>query len=68
MQGGGGRRQVSYLGEVEMLEGVLVVPAAFISFHNRLQALNEEAMTWNGQERDFHVQMPEICESLEVIV
>ena len=32
----------SYLGELESLEGGLVVPAAFISFHNRHQALNPE--------------------------
>ena len=32
----------SYLGEIKLLEGVLVVPAAFISFHNRHEALSTE--------------------------
>ena len=42
---GGGRRQMSYLGAVvvvDWLEGVLCLEGAFISLHTRGSALNEE--------------------------
>ena len=57
MQGVVGR--CPYLGEVKLLEGVLVVPAAFISFHNRHKRDSKSYdVKRQERERDSCVHMP----------